>query len=114
MDEYTIILSGPKSAVSQARTALGGAGLAAMDTPTGHGLPDRADGQEVKQAVAFLTVRGDASTVDRAHRAVATVGWTLRAHYHTPPEPEPSQMDRVLAEMLEMRAEIDALKGAEG
>lgn len=80
----TIVLSGPKSTASQARTALAGSGFQPDASDHDHGLPATVTGAKVRQAQAFVTVQGD--DVNAAHSAVSPLGWVLRAHWETPRE----------------------------
>lgn len=104
----TIILSGPKSAATQARNALAAAGLDVQQTEHDHGLPATATGKDIRQAQAFITVHGD--DIDKAHETVAPLGWRLRMHFETT-EPAPPSVEQLLADRLAaLEAELAKLK----
>jgi hypothetical protein len=102
----TIILSGPKSSVNQARTALAAARFDVQPGDHDHGLTPTITGEEIREVQAFIEAHGE--DINKAHTAVEPLGWTLRMHYDTP---EPTQVDKLTATLAEMRAELDALKG---
>ena len=106
----TIVLSGPKTAESQARTALAAAGYNMHATSHDHGLPDTATGKKIRQAVSFITVDGE--DVDGPPAAVASLGYVLRMHHDTPEPSGPTVEERLVQELAEMRARIDALENA--
>lgn len=101
---YTIVLSGPKAAEPQARTALASAGFPAAPTVHDHGLHAEDD----QQAITFLTCAAD--DIDGPSSAIASLGYRLRQHYETPPDPEPSPLEQIAATMAEMQAQIAELK----
>jgi hypothetical protein len=105
----TIVLSGPKSAEQQARTALASAGYRVDPKSHDHGLPEHPiEGRKVRQAVAFLTVQGE--DINAVADAVASLKYVLRQHYHTPEPVEPDPMERLLREVTSLRSEVDELK----
>jgi hypothetical protein len=104
----TIVLSGPKAAEQQARTALAAAGFTVEPGGHDHGLPERASGKKVRQAVSFLTVR--AEDVDAVASCAASLKYVLRLHHETPEEPEPSLEHRLIEELAALRAEVNELK----
>jgi hypothetical protein len=103
----TIVLSGPKIAESQARTALASHGYTILAGPDSHGLPDTRTGEAAAQPVRFITVTGD--SLD-ATDCVAGLGYLRRMHHETQPPPEPSVEERLLAELAALRADVDRLK----
>jgi hypothetical protein len=107
MNGLTIVVSGPKATVSQAKTALAGSGFDVQATPHDHGLPATVTGEEIPEAQGFIAILG--SDIDAAHEAVRPLGWALRAHWETPePKADPgADLARTLAAM---QAQIDALK----
>lgn len=107
----TIVLSGPKTAESQARTALASAGFCVHGRARDYGLPDHAHGHK-RQTVAFISCEGD--DLDRAVKVAKTLGYALRLHHGTVPEPEPSPMETIAATLAEMQREIAALKAKVG
>ena len=101
----TIILSGPKSSMPQARTALSGVG-AVQPGEHDHGLSPLASGEDTREPQGFITLLG--GDVDRALAVAQTLGWSLRMHHETPEIPAPNSLDVKLARM---QAQIDELKG---
>jgi hypothetical protein len=109
---YTIVLSGPKTAESQARTALASAGYTPHPTSHDHGLPSTVTGKKVRQAVSFLSVSAD--DVDGPPAAVASLGYVLRLHHEESPPPEPSVESQLAATLADMQREIAELKAKVG
>lgn len=98
----TIVVSGPKSSEPQVRTALASQGFEVQPTVDDHGFPP-----EAGQLVAFVTVLADEDHLDAVAACAQTLGYRLRLHHETPPEPEP---DPIAATLADMRREIDELK----
>lgn len=105
---YAITLSGPKVAEQQARTALAAAGYAPHPNGHDHGLPATVTGKKVRQAVAWITVETD--DVNGPPAAVGSLGYVLRMHHETQPEPEPSAESQLAATLADMQREIAELK----
>ena len=105
-----VILSGPRTAESQARNALAGAGYKVRADSHDHGLEPTVTGAKVRQAVAFLTL-DDVADVDAAVVPVASLKYVLRMHYEPGPVPEPSTADLLRDELVSLRADVEALKG---
>ena len=103
----TILVSGPKATVAQARNVLGVAGFRVLDTDRDHGYPATVTGKKIREAQAFVTVEGD--DVDRAHEVVTPLHWRLRAHWETPPIPEPSLESKFAA----LQAQVEKLMGGQ-
>lgn len=102
----TIVVSGPKSSEPQVRTALASAGFEVQKTVHDHGFPP----SKRKQPVAFVTVTAEEDQLDAVVACASTLGYRLRLHHETPPEPEPSAEMRIAATLADMRREIDELK----
>ena len=103
---WHVTVSGPKSSIAQARTALAQFELLGDDDRGLAELPSK--GKARPQPQAFLTVR--AEDVDQVVAKVAGLGWVLRAHH---PEPLPlpkAREDTLAATLLEMQREIALLK----
>jgi hypothetical protein len=107
----TVVVSGPKSSEPQVRTALASAGFEVQKTVHDHGFPP-VEGPPV----AFVTVLVDedpsvpGTTLDAVAATANTLGYVLRLHHETPPEPEPSAEMQIAATFADMRREIDDLK----
>lgn len=108
----TILLSGPRSSESQARTALAARGFAVHGTDHDYGLSPHPAGEEIVEPQAFVTVDGD--DVNLALGTVSPLGWHLRLHHESVPEPQPNPIVALTATLAEMRAEIAALKARIG
>jgi hypothetical protein len=106
----TIVVSGPKSSEPQARTALASGGFTVLPTVDDHGLHAHASGEEPPQPAAFVTVTADEEQLDAVAERAATLGYVLRLHHETPPEPEPSAELQLAATLADMRREIDELR----
>ena len=98
----TMLLSGPKSSVPQARNALAASGFQSPETGHDHGMP-------VEAGEGFLHVLGD--DLDAAVEVVQPLGFRLRLHHATPPAAKPSAEQLIAEELARLRAEIDDLKG---
>jgi len=105
----TIVLSGPKASVNQARTSLASAGVGdVMSVDHDHGLPPLASGEEIREAQGFITLLGE--DIDAASRAVAGLGWRLRLHFPTPEPPPPNEMDLLREDVANLKAQMADLK----
>lgn len=107
----TIVLSGPKSAEPQARTALAAAGFAVDASGHDHGLPDHpVEGKKLRQVVSFLTVEAD--DVDAVASSAKSVKYVVRMH-HERIEPAPASTEQyLLQELAALRAEVAELRAA--
>jgi hypothetical protein len=85
---YIILLSGQGGFTKQVTRALTDAGFVVHDSPADHGLPDKVTGG-VDPTTGFVSCEGDDPST--AHESVASLNWTLRAHYHPPSQPEPPE-----------------------
>jgi len=99
----TIVLSGPKAANTQARTALASRGFAVTDNTHDYGL--RAEGGEPQE---FIHVQGD--DIDAAHATVVPLGYRLTLHYETPEESPPSIEQQLRTTLAEYERRIAALE----
>jgi hypothetical protein len=111
----TYVLSGPKAAESQVRTALAAAGFEVQRTIDDHGLPDAQieEGRDAAppQPVAFVTVTASDDQLDAVAATASTLSYVLRMHHETP-EPAPPSGEQAVAEKLaDLQAQIDALRG---
>ncbi len=107
----TIILSGPKTAESQARTMLASAGYTVHPQGHDYGLPETT-GKKPRQAVSFLTVEAD--NIDAVAATVRPLRYMLRLHHHTPSPVEPSAEEKLLATLADMQREIAEIKAKIG
>jgi hypothetical protein len=105
----TIVLSGPKAAEPQARTALAAARFDVQPQTHDHGLAANDKG---RQAITFITAHGE--NIDKAADAVRQLGWTLRMHYATPEPAVPNAEQRLADELAELRRELAELKAKVG
>lgn len=106
------MVSGPKANASQAATALAAAGLTLESTTQEHGLTSLANGEDIREAQAFITVSGE--DVNAARQAVEPLGWCLRLHYPTPEPAAPGPDEQMAAELAALKAEIAILKAKVG
>jgi hypothetical protein len=113
----TIVVSGPKSSEPQVRTALASAGFQVQQTVHDHGLPEvlteeaRLAGEKPAQPQAFVTVLTDEDQLDAVTARAQTLGYVLRLHHETPPEPTP---DPLTATLADMQRQIDELRAKAG
>jgi hypothetical protein len=88
MSDLTLVLSGALAARGPAKHALTDVGYTVADHTHSWGLPS-------DEATGWLTATG--GQVDKAVKALAGLGWSLRAHWNTP---EPKPEDRTLESRL--------------
>ena len=101
----TIVLSGPKSAASQARNALASSGFGVTDNVYHYGLaPSEGEPRE------FVHALGD--DIDKAHGAVAPLGYRLTLHYETPEASAPSIEQQLRVTLAEYERRLAALEAA--
>jgi hypothetical protein len=101
----TVVVSGPKSSEPQVRTALASAGFEVQKTVDDHGFPP-----ESGPPVAFVTALADEDQLDAVAACAQTLGYALRLHHDTPPEPEPSEAQILAATLADMQREIAELR----
>ena len=112
----TIVLSGPKAAESQARTALAAAGFVVNPDSDDHGLPaDPVDPDHrpkrykaPRQAIAFLTCEAEDGRICPRGRRVARV---RAAYAASDPPPEPSFEERLFTELADVKSRLGLLEG---
>jgi hypothetical protein len=105
----TIVLSGPKASVNQARTALATAGVGDVQSVDhDHGLPPQASGDEIREAQGFITLMGE--DIDAATRVASALGWRLRLHFPTPEPPQPTEAEQLHADVADLKAQVADLK----
>ena len=112
---WTVVLSGPESKRAAVEVALEDAGIfplpedhhALMDWGTK--LPFDA---KKEKAHGWLTCQAD--DIDAPTASAAKHKWRLRIHYQTPPPPEPTTEQLLLAELQSLRAEVELLKTKAG
>ena len=106
----TLALSGPERTRAACELAIEDAGLALL--PSDHHA--RWDWEHKLPAPKkhgwTHAIAADADALNACVRAVEPHGWVLRAHFDTPPKPQPTPAQVMAATLAEMRAEIDALK----
>lgn len=99
----TIVLSGPASFITQAKSALRAARFDVQDTEHDWGLNGTPEGH------AYVTVIGD--DIDKAWAAVDPLGWRLRSHWNNDPvETEHSALALSPAELSAVRELLKASK----
>ena len=105
----TVVLSGPKASLTQARNALAASGHAVQDTAHHHGLPQTVTGEDIREAQAFITVHGD--DINAPAETVRSLGWVLRMHHETPGPVPPSPEQQLANRLAALEAELAELKG---
>lgn len=107
---YTICLSGPESSRAQAELALEDARVPIY--PDAHHAVMAWERMFPEDSDAFVAVQH--ADIDHVARIVQAAGWGLRMHYPTPPEPEPSPLERLAATVDELRVALAELNARGG
>jgi hypothetical protein len=100
----TIVFSGPAGFITQAKSALRGAGCNELDDKT-----HKWESPDTPADHAVLIVEGD--DINEPNAAVESLGWRLRSHWNNDADIQvEGQSDDLRDEVRLLRQELDALK----